>query len=56
MLEVRNISIRYGPYDVVRGVTFDLRAGEIIILHEPNRVGKSTLIRSLNGTDPIAGG
>lgn len=56
MLEVRNISIRYGPYDVVRGVTFDLRAGEIIALLGPNGAGKTTLIRSLNGTVPIAGG
>jgi iron complex transport system ATP-binding protein len=56
MLEVKNISIKYGPCDVVRGVTFDLREGEIIALLGPNGAGKTTLVRALNGTVPVAGG
>ncbi|HEX6279002.1 MAG TPA: ABC transporter ATP-binding protein [Pyrinomonadaceae bacterium] len=56
MLRVRDISIKYGPCDVVRGVTFDLREGEIIALLGPNGAGKTTLIRSINGTIPVASG
>ncbi len=56
MLRIVNISIKYGPCDVVRGVTFDLHAGEIIALLGPNGAGKTTLIRSLNGTIPIVSG
>lgn len=56
MLSVHDISIKYGPCDVVRGVTFDLREGEIIALLGPNGAGKTTLIRALNGTIPIATG
>jgi iron complex transport system ATP-binding protein len=56
VIEVHDISIKYGRCDVVRGVTFDLREGEIIVLLGPNGAGKTTLIRSLNGTIPIASG
>ncbi len=56
MLEVDNISVSYGPCDVVRGVSFDLRSGEIIALLGPNGAGKTTLMRSLNGTIPVASG
>jgi len=56
MIEARDISIKYGTCDVVCGVTFDLRVGEIIALLGPNGAGKTTVIRSLNGTIPIAGG
>lgn len=56
MLETTNISIKYGPCDVVRGVSFDLRSGEIIALLGPNGAGKTTLIRSLNGTIPVSSG
>ena len=56
MLEVRDISIKYGAGDVVRGVTFELGEGEIIALLGPNGAGKTTLVRSLNGTIPITSG
>ncbi|MEQ1764484.1 MAG: ABC transporter ATP-binding protein [Pyrinomonadaceae bacterium] len=56
MIEARDISIKYGPCDVVRRVSFDLREGEIIALLGPNGAGKTTLIRSLNGTVPASSG
>lgn len=56
MLEARDISINYGPCDVVRGVAFELRSGEIIALLGPNGAGKTTFIRSLNGTIPVSNG
>jgi iron complex transport system ATP-binding protein len=56
MLEAKDISVKYGPCNVVRDVSFDLRSGEIIALLGPNGAGKTTLIRSMNGTIPMAGG
>lgn len=56
MIEARDISIKYGVGDVVRGVSFDLRDGEIIALLGPNGAGKTTLIRALNGTIPVSRG
>ena len=56
MLKANDISIRYGPCDVVRGVSFELQPGRIAALLGPNGAGKTTLIRSLNGTVPISRG
>ncbi len=56
MLEVRDISVRYGEREVLRGVSLSLRSGEIIALLGANGAGKTTLIRALNGTLPVASG
>jgi iron complex transport system ATP-binding protein len=56
MLRADSISIKYGPCDVVRGISFALREGRIIALLGPNGAGKTTLIRSLNGTVPVSDG
>ena len=56
MLTAYSISIKYGPCDVVRGVSFALREGRIIALLGPNGAGKTTLIRSLNETIPLSSG
>lgn len=55
MLEVRDISVGY-ECQVLNGVSFDLRDGEIIVLLGSNGAGKTTLIRALNGTLPILSG
>jgi iron complex transport system ATP-binding protein len=56
MLEVREISVRYGEREVLSDVSFDLRGGETIVLLGANGAGKTTLIRVLNGTVQPAGG
>lgn len=56
MLEARNISVKYDERDVLSGVSFELRDGEIIVLLGSNGAGKTTLIRTLNGTLPASKG
>lgn len=56
MLEARNISVKYGPCEVLQEISFTLTGGAMIALLGANGAGKTTLIKSLNGTLPIAGG
>src|SRR5256885_7359578 len=46
-IDVRNIVKKYGDFEAVKGVTFDVAEGEIFGLLGPNGAGKSTLIRML---------
>src|SRR5688572_9891652 len=56
MLEARNISVRFGTRQVLRGVSIVATGGEIVALVGPNGAGKTTLIRALNGTVPVQEG
>ena len=56
LLSVEGLSKSYGGVHAVRGVTFALKAGEILALIGPNGAGKSTCFDMLNGqTTPSAG-
>ncbi len=49
MINVENLTKSYGPIEALRGVSFDVGAGEIVGLLGPNGAGKSTTIKILTG-------
>jgi len=49
LLSVQGLSKSYGGVHAVRGVSFALKAGEILALIGPNGAGKSTCFDMLNG-------
>src|SRR6202163_2147995 len=55
-IAVENIVKKYGDFEAVKGVTFDVRDGEIFGLLGPNGAGKSTLIRMMTTLIPITSG
>jgi branched-chain amino acid transport system ATP-binding protein len=56
MLEVESIETAYGPSQVLFGVTFAIRAGEVVTLLGRNGMGKTTTVRSIVGLVPPRAG
>ena len=55
-IEIRDLRVRYGRREVLKGVTLDARRGEVLGIIGPSQSGKSTLLRVINRTiDNIAG-
>ncbi|NUV34013.1 ATP-binding cassette domain-containing protein, partial [Streptomyces sp. KAI-27] len=44
VVDVRDLWMRYGEKDVLRGVSFEIRRGEVLGLLGPNGAGKTTTI------------
>jgi len=49
ILEVRNLAKSYGGVQALRGVSFEVAAGEMVALIGPNGAGKTTCFNLLNG-------
>jgi ABC-2 type transport system ATP-binding protein len=49
MLDVRDLRMRYGTNDVLKGVSFTVRRNEVVALLGPNGAGKTTTIEILEG-------
>jgi len=56
VIEVQNLSKRYGPATAVDGVTFSVGAGEILGFLGPNGAGKTTTMRIITGYMPASEG
>jgi branched-chain amino acid transport system ATP-binding protein len=56
MLTIKNIGIRYGQIDAVRGVSFDVQDGEIVCLIGANGAGKTSTLYAIMGLVPIVDG
>ncbi len=56
MIEVRDLSKRFGARDAVRDVSFTVGVGEIVGFLGPNGAGKTTTLRMLTGFLPPTAG
>ena len=55
-MAVEKIVKRYGDFEAVKGISFDVAEGEIFGLLGPNGAGKSTLIRMMTTLIPVTAG
>src|SRR3990172_7731423 len=56
MIEVANLTKRYGPQTAVDGISFTVQKGEILGFLGPNGAGKTTTMRILTCFLPPTGG
>jgi branched-chain amino acid transport system ATP-binding protein len=56
LLEVENLEVAYGDYQVVWGVSLAVAVGESVALLGPNGSGKSTVVNTISGLLPAKAG
>ena len=49
LLEIRDLDVRYGHIQALKGVSLDVAEGEIVALLGANGAGKTTLMRTISG-------
>ncbi len=49
VLRIEDLQVNYGGIEAVRGISFDVNAGEIVTLIGANGAGKSSTLRSISG-------
>ncbi len=56
MLRVDGVDAAYGPIQVLFDVSLQVEAGEVVALLGTNGAGKTTVLRAISGTVPVAAG
>src|SRR5204862_7193028 len=56
LLMARNVDVAYDQVQVLFGIDFEMKPGEIVALLGTNGAGKSTLLKAISGlVDPVGG-
>jgi len=56
LLEVQGLKVAYGGIQAVKGVSFEVREGELVSLIGANGAGKTTTLKAVTGVQTVADG
>jgi len=56
LLKVNALKVAYGGIQAVKGVSFEVRQGELVSLIGANGAGKTTTLKAVTGLQPVAAG
>ena len=49
MLEIKDVSVRYGVIEAIKRISFEVNEGEIVTLIGANGAGKTTILKTISG-------
>jgi len=53
-LAVRDLHVKFGKTELLRGIDLDVAPGETLVLFGPSGSGKTVLLRAIAGLEPAA--
>jgi branched-chain amino acid transport system ATP-binding protein len=56
LLKVSGLKVSYGGIQAVKGISFEVREGELVSLIGANGAGKTTTLKAITGTQGVAAG
>ncbi len=56
IIELKNITLKYGDYEVLRDISFNIKKGEFTSIIGPNGAGKSTVLKAIMKNIELASG
>lgn len=56
IIQTQDLHKNFGTLEVLRGIDFEVTAGEVVVVIGPSGCGKSTLLRCLNGLERATSG
>lgn len=56
MLEIKNLSKRFGELQVLRDININIEKGQVVVIIGPSGSGKSTMLRCINLLETPSGG
>lgn len=56
IIEIKNITLKYGDYEVLRDISFNIKKGEFTSIIGPNGAGKSTVLKAIMKNIELADG
>ena len=56
MIEVKELKKSFGALEVLKGVSFGVEKGEVVVVLGPSGSGKSTMLRCINLLEDYEGG
>ncbi|WP_280152575.1 ABC transporter ATP-binding protein [Piscinibacter sp. XHJ-5] len=56
LLKVTGLKVAYGGIQAVKGISFEVREGELVSLIGANGAGKTTTLKAVTGIQPVAAG
>ena len=56
IVQIKDVHKRFGRLHVIRGISMEIRNGQVVVICGPSGCGKSTMLRCINGLEPIDSG